>query len=190
MDRTKELLLYMSDFKKDWLVKKSHECKMQEEPTLIETAKKLLYEVGEKQVQGGQYEISCLSLIYFRSSVLTGTYRYQICVSDATLYMDAHLLYKEWIPEYLYGDVQILKKSVKEKLSKHFVRLTSYEIEFVTRSILAEYQRMAEVYWCQVSAQLIKAEEFQILQSLKNWRIFYGVYFDEMRLVLQSESRG
>lgn len=189
MDRTKEINTYLKRFKNEWLIKKIKECWSREEPGLINISKTILSEFNKIQTEDSTHSLTYFSLFHLKSSIWTGTYRYRICASDASLYLDSRMIHKDWVPEHLYSDAKDLKDSVTEELKKKFVRLTLYEISSATKSLLEEYQRIAEVYWIRASEMLVRSEEFQSVQKQNDWKILYGTYIDDMKIVLQAENR-
>ena len=189
MDRLNKIKDRLIPFCSVWTENKVKMCRKQPEMSLLEQAERVLQKVKDDQEQGSERVLCYLSLFHFKSSLWTGTNRYQICASDETLYLNPPLASADWVPEYLYNDMAILQTAVETELRKYFVRLLSYEINFAVRLLLEEYQKIAGVYWQQAAEQLVTGSSFKTIQKHDSWKVISGPYMDHMKIVLQSENR-
>lgn len=186
MDRLNEIVHYLKPFHNNWLKKKARICERQPEPGLLIKTEQLIADVMEKQMQGHNHRLCYICMFHFRSSLLTRSYRYQINVSDRILYLDPPIAAEFWAPEHLYSDVPVLEKLVETELKKRFVRLLSYEVEFAVRTIVNDYQKLADVYWLQAAEKIVAGDTFGLIQKRDNWKVLSGNYMDDLKIILQS----
>ena len=179
MNRVDDMLIYLQYFQRDWIENKIKTCAKTQENGLLPLAKKLLIQGLQKEGESMAY----LTLFHLQSSLWTGSYQYKIVLSNETLYLDPLQVMDHWIPEHLYKDVDELRMRVEWELRNHYVRLEPFEVESVVRSILMDYQNIAQIYWGQETAKLIETKEFHLLRKHKNWKILFGSYMGELRLI-------
>lgn len=188
MDRLDKIKDCLTPFGSMWMAQKVKVCRRQPEISLLKQAEQLLQKVKGDQDQGSERVFCYLSLFHFKSSLWTGTNRYQICASDETLCINPPLASVDWMPEYLYNDMAILQTTVETELRKYFVRLLSYEINFAVKLLLEEYYKIAEIYWQQAAEQLVTGEDFKTIHKHNDWKILSGAYMDNMKIILQAEN--
>lgn len=189
MDRFDKIQDSLKQFRCGWIGEKIEICRKMPISNLQEQTERVLLKLKMEQIKGRGENFCYLVLFHFRSSVLTGTNRYQISAVDDTLYLNPPLAFESWIPETIYNDKAALRNALEKELRKHFVRLSPFEIEYAVRIVLEDYHKLVEVYWRQVTEEIIKGTAFQSLQKHCSWKILSGTYMDDMKVILQSENR-
>jgi hypothetical protein len=75
-----------------------------------------------------------------------------------------------------------LRAAAEKEMKQYFVRLLPFETEFAVRTILNEYQKLADVYWRQATETLISGEIFRSLYKSRDWKILSGGYMGELKV--------
>lgn len=133
MERMQLIGEYLKDFRYKWMKMKIQECNNKSLCNIQEKVEQVLLSVKRVQEQSDAPSLCFVSLFHFRSSVWTGSYRYQICASDDTLYLSRPLASSDFVPEQIYNDVEKLRNEIEIELKKQFVRLTSHEMNILVR---------------------------------------------------------
>lgn len=189
MDRIQSIKEYITTFQYEWMKKKVRECKSKTFSDMQCVAEQVLLQVKEAQIQGDSRFLCFVSLFHYRSSLWTGSYRYQISAFEDTLYLSAPLVTADFVPKQIYNDTEELRSAVELELKKQFVRLTSFELQMAVRTILEDYQKLVEIYWSQMVRVLANSDTFCAIHKQNNWKFLSGTYMDDLRIVLQSENR-
>ncbi|GEM_PF-363341 len=187
MNRIDKMILSLQYFRREWIINKVKACSEQKEEELLLLTKKLLLQAQEKQREQRMGAAAYLVLFYFQSSLWTGSYRYRLVLADESLYLDTRQVNCDWVPRLIYNDAEKLKDGVEKELRKYFVRLETYEIEQVTRSILSEYHAFAELIWSRSMEQIVVSDEFKGVEKRQEFKILCGNYMGDLKFVTQSE---
>lgn len=188
MDREKKIKDSLIVFRNRWVEQKLGGCREGREPGLYEKAEKLLCRVLEQQRIKEAGEMEYIALFHYRSSLWTGTYRYRLFAWDTMPYIAEPMASEDWIPEWIYEDVPLLREQMKQEL-KPFVRLNDYELDGAVRTVLEEYTKIVEAEWFHAIMGLVQTEVFQEITKKESWRILFGTYMDEMRIVASKDNR-
>lgn len=184
MDRLDEMRRSLNEFRSMWIRQKIEICRKQQLSDLLERTEQVLLNLKKEQDDGRGQNFCYLALFHFRSSVWTGTNRYQICATDETLYLNSPLASEYWIPKVIYNDKAELRSALEKELKKDFIRLLPFEVDSAVKIVLEDYQKLVEVYWKQVTEEAVIKTILQSLQKHSNWRILSGIYMDEMKVIL------
>lgn len=183
MVRTEDMVQYLNSYENSWIEEIIKRIRGWKEESLYNAVQNLLLLIEDRQQKEYQKNIAFLSLFYFRSSVWTGSHRYQIWATNSTLYYDIDKICMDWVPEGVQNDVQYLRGEVESVLLKKYIRLTPFEIDSCVRKIMIDYQKIIEVYWYNVSERIIKSNEFLKVKKDEDWKILFGNYMDEVKVV-------
>jgi len=188
MDREKKIKDSLIVFRNRWVEQKLGGCREGREPGLYEKAEKLLCRVLEQQRIKEAGEMEYIALFHYRSSLWTGTYQYGLFAWDTMPYIAEPMASEDWIPEWIYEDVPLLREQMKQEL-KPFVRLNDYELDGAVRTVLEEYTKIVEAEWFHAVMGLVQTEVFQEITKKESWRILFGTYMDEMKIVVSKDNR-
>lgn len=188
MDREKKIKDSLIVFRNRWMEQKLGGCREGRETGLYEKAEKLLCRVLEQQRIKEAGEMEYIALFHYRSSLWTGTYRYGLCAWDTMPYIAEPMASEDWIPEWIYEDVPLLRERMRQEL-KPFVRLNDYELDGAVRTVLEEYTKIVEAEWFHAVMGLVQTEVFQEITKKESWRILFGTYMDEMKIVISKDNR-
>jgi hypothetical protein len=139
MTRLEEMERYLRPFLYDRVRKKVAGTEMRVTDCVPKEIEALLWEAVKRQ--GTEtWKPAYLAVFHFHSSLLTGTYQYQVHLMNEQMYFDDNVVECDWFPSFLYGTMEEEKEALSQELKRKFVRVKEYEINHGLRRLAKEYK--------------------------------------------------
>ncbi|WP_143322438.1 hypothetical protein [Clostridium sp. HBUAS56010] len=126
-----------------------------------------------------------LSVFHLHSSLLTGTYKYQICLMNEQIYFDDDFEEENWFPAFLYSTMADERAALSQELKKNFVRVKEYEINYGLRQLAKEYKKVMEVCLIKMLCHMHENPAFMGLRKQEPFHFIFGDYMGEIKSILE-----
>jgi hypothetical protein len=186
MTRLEAMERYLKPFINDQIKRKITDVKKQRLdiiPKEIEEILSVALEKQKKQI----WEPAYMSIFHLHSSLMTGTYEYQICLMNGRMYFDDECVSYNWFPAFLYDNLDEERSALSGELKRKFVRIKEYEIDYAVRQLAKEYKKVMEVYLTKMLDGLYQNEVFIKLKKEVPFHFIFGDYMGEIRSILTYE---
>lgn len=144
----------------------------------------LLSDTAYKQEEGEQEEVLFLGISYLHSSLVTGTYEYEINLFNQLLFADEKRKSMYWHLYFLYQNIEEDEAFLQKELRKRFVRVESHEVEVLRRLFISYYWRVGLKYFKVLGDALIKDLEVKKWAGERQFVILYGEHMGELEEIL------
>lgn len=186
MTRLEAMERYLKPFIVDRVKAKIHSVKDEKDDSICQAANNLLLEAAKRQ-QICTWIPTYLAVFHLNSSLVTGTYEYQICLMDEQMYLDRDQIEIYWKPGKIYADLDQETELIKKELRKKFVRITEYEVCYLFRQLIKEYKKVTEVSIRKSIQRIIKEQAFEELKKKNPFIFLYGDYMGEIKQIFKYE---
>lgn len=122
--------------------------------------------------------IAFLYIFYLKSSLLTGTYEFQINLFDKRFYFDKQECYGFWIPRLFVKYFEEDLTNFYEKARKHLIQFGYAGKQEVKLRYYDAYLAMIGQFIIKEGPELAKLSSFQKLEKEEDIRILFGGYMD------------
>lgn len=122
--------------------------------------------------------ITFLYIFYLKSSLLTGTYEFQINLFDKRFYFDKQECYGFWIPRLFVKYFEEDLTNFYEKARKHLIQFGYAAKQDVKLRYYDAYLAMIGQFIIKEGPELAKLSSFQKLEKEEDIRILFGGYMD------------
>lgn len=190
MNRLRDLERYIEPYIIERIIEIIKKVKMKKEQiadpdqaSFIKTVKILIEKALNYQQIDQNWEVKYLSVFHLKSSLITKSYQYQICLTDELFYLDQKQIVADWIPEVIYDQLAEEQKLLVKYLMKKFVRLQEYEVTYLMQKLVEEYKKVIEVYLANIVSYMTASETYQSLQKKNPFLFLYGDYLGEIKMI-------
>lgn len=181
MNRLEAMREYLRPYAVRQLERKIAEIKDCSSEVFIKQMKNIFHRAGKVQKEYPQWRPEAVCLLHLMTGLVTGSYEYQILLSDKQLYLDKLQVTGYWRPEIFQEDSED-KEALKKHLSKRFIHLTDYEISYMKRWVFYECRMLPEVFWSLYVDEIRKTEEFCRLEKGERFLFLAGDYMGELKV--------
>lgn len=122
--------------------------------------------------------IAFLYIFYLKSSLLTGTYEFQINLFDKRFYFDKQECYGFWIPRLFVKYFEEDLTNFYAKARKHLIQFGYVAKQDVKLRYYDAYLAMIGQFIIKEGPELAKLSSFQKLEKEEDIRILFGGYMD------------
>ena len=183
MTRIETMEQYLKPFIYDHVRKKVKSIDPLKYNSVLKEIQDFLWSAVKKQKTDG-WVPAHLAVFHLKSSLFTGTYRYQICLMNEKMYFDDSFEEFEWFPSFLYGTMEEEKAVLSYELKRNFVRVKEYEINYGLRQLAKEYKKVMEVYLIKTFCYLNENSAFIELEKKEPFHFLFGDYMGEIKSIL------
>lgn len=186
MTRLEAMERYLKSFINDQIKGKITAIKKQRLDIIPKEVEEILTAAIEKQ-KSQIWEPAYMAIFHLNSSLITGTYEYQICLMNGQMYFDDECVRSNWFPAFLYDNLEEEKAALSGELKRKFVRIKEYEIDYAVRQLAKEYKKVMEVYLTKMLGTMHQKEEFIKLKKEVPFHFIFGDYMGEIKSILTYE---
>lgn len=153
---------------------------MQDEITssIRDVFRNLFQNAIEMQNNNWKDDICYICILYLRSSVLTGSYKYQINLYEDIFYLDQKEIYRDYVPDfilpYLQADIDYLKNAV----TKDRPQLKHHETEQIIFHHIEHYHELVKEILSYSIKDIMSLNEYNSMNKNENIMFIFGGYRD------------
>lgn len=151
----------------------------------IETLFQQLFSIGASALQEGKGAISCLSISYLYSSLMTETGEFLLTLYDDRLYFDDGPVYAYWSPEFLWEQFRRDTEKIEYGLKKQMHRLKKYELDAVKTEYAERFFEIAHKMFVDYTDIIVSKLRDSQLEITPHFSVIYGGYLDTAAVLWQ-----
>lgn len=153
---------------------------MQDEITtnIIDVFKDLFQNAIEMQNNYRKDDICYISILHLRSSVLTGSYKYQISLYEDIFYLDQNEIHMDYIPDFILPFFQEDINYLKDVITKDRPQLKYHEIEQIIFHHIEHYHELLKEILSYSIKDIMSLNEYYSMNKNENIMFIFGGYRD------------
>lgn len=187
MERREDMRRYLLPYRMKWLNESAKKMEADITSSINEDLQPILLEMTEEiitmQKQRKAKRIEYLAVFYLRSSIITGSHEYMIMLADDTLYLDDFRLERYWYPAKLYKTLTENISLAQKEIRKQFVRVTDYEMAYISRIIEEDYFDAMEIGITANLSTILKVEQISKMNEKNTFSCIYGEYMGPVKTI-------
>lgn len=193
MERFLEMEEYISDYRRERKnEKRKHLNDYYEDllTSLFAIVDTLIQDVEKKQTAKEQRNIKYLIFQRLLSSGYTGSYEISVGMSNAALYLDEHMSFTYWKPEFFCQNVEEDMKNIRRLLNNKYIRIEEYELLRLKQCLLFDDWSLFCEALDKIAERLVEEMEDSLLQMEDEIQILYGNYMDKLDVAHRKKLKG